>query len=223
MLIKWQKQTWNDNKRNTEIKFWMFLFITCEKHLKRGHIFFLFCWKTSSQCCKQGNDPDPDHLPIHQHTLHVLILEPHLNCLPLPLHRSPRAPPPHFFFFKPNLQVPSPSPGQCWVPRSNFHPLVIYFPGLCALSNNWTIHSMVTRTMFPPARPAPTWPRSWRSTPRPASTTAPSTAATTTKCTGNGPSHPKFTDKETPLPKDTMVLIHYTCPTQDFYFFILCF
>lgn len=96
------------------------------------------------------------------------------------------------------------------MPQSNFHPLVIYFPGQCALSNNWTIHSMVTRTMFPPARHAPTWPRSWRSTPRPALTSA-LLRGVTTKCTGNGPSHPKCMDRETPPPKDMMVLFYPRC------------
>lgn len=123
-----------------------------------------------------------------------------LSC-PERYHDKPSMHLPNYFIF----QVPKSSPGQCSVPRSNFHPLVIYFPGLCALSNNWTIHSMVTRTMFPPARHAPIWPRSWRNTPRPASTTAPLMEATATRCTGNGPSHQKFMDIGIPPPKDMMV------------------
>lgn len=75
--------------------------------------------------------------------------------------------------------------------------------------NKWTIQSMITRTMFPPARPAPTWPKSQKNTPRPTLTTAVLMAAPTTKHMENGQLHLKQMDSGTPHRKAIMVQVFF--------------
>lgn len=81
--------------------------------------------------------------------------------------------------------------------------LCFCLPGLCASWNSWRSHSLGTKIMFPPALRDPTWPRSWRSTPRQPLTTI-TVLTTSLMPTARGPSSPSTTG-ETHRPKDMMV------------------
>lgn len=77
------------------------------------------------------------------------------------------------------------------------------FPGRCVSSSSWRFLSTASKTTFPPARRGQTWPRSWKNTPRPATTTPATTASTAAM--EREARQPSPTTGETPPQRDTMV------------------
>lgn len=89
--------------------------------------------------------------------------------------------------------------------------------GRCVSSSSWRFLSMATKTTFPPAHRGPTWPRNWKNTPRPATTTVATTASMAATEREARQANP--TTGEIPPRRDTMVrkILGWTHTTKMFW------